>query len=72
VPEVIETIEQEPGAEALLLADERAAVRKTTPDDGLAVRLGMHGDDARRRIPTPEPLLVDRVRDSMRAGHVAT
>ena len=58
--EVVERVEQQPRPEARLLAHERAGRGDPPPDDGAAVRLGPHRDDAGRRIPAPQPFVFDQ------------
>ena len=58
--EVVEAIEEEPGAEAFGVADQVAGGADSSPDDGAAVRLGPDRDDAGGGVPAPEPFILDQ------------
>ena len=60
VLEVVEAVEQDPGTEALVLADELTGRRDAPPDDGVARLLGPHGHDSGRGVPAPEPFVFGR------------
>ena len=54
----IDAVEKEPRPEGLLLPQQLARLRKPPPDDRQPLRLGPHGDDPRRRVPSPQPLVL--------------
>ena len=58
--EVVEPIEEEPGAEAFGVADQVAGGADPSPDDGAAVRLGPDRDDTGGGVPAPEPFILDQ------------
>jgi hypothetical protein len=61
VLEIVQRIDEDPGPKALELTDEYAGRGHATPDDGAAVERRPDGHDARRRIPSPHPLVLDGV-----------
>jgi hypothetical protein len=69
VAQVVETVEQKPGSEALLLAHEHTGAWYAAPDHDSSVRFRVNGDDARGRIPAPEPFVADRHRETVRMRH---
>jgi hypothetical protein len=60
VREVLERGEHEPRPEAHLLAHERAAAGRAAPHERATVGLRPHRDDAGRRVPAPQPLVLAR------------
>src|SRR5205085_10856457 len=58
VLQVVESVEQDPRTEALLLAHQRARLRNAPPHRGAPILLCPHRHDPRRGIPAPQPLLL--------------
>jgi hypothetical protein len=60
VHEVVQPVEEEPGAIARVVAHQLARFRDPAPDDRAAVGLGPDGDDPRRGVPPPQPFVFVR------------
>ena len=58
VAEIIEAVEEKPGAKALLFADEGSRFGDAAPDQCSAVQGRVDGDDAGCRVPAPEPIVL--------------
>src|SRR5262245_47241727 len=57
--EVVEPVKENPRPERVDLAHEDSGFWEAPPDDRLTVLFDPNGNDARSRIPTPEPLVFD-------------
>ena len=62
--QVVEPVEQNPRAEPFGLTHQLAGGREAPPHQCAAVWFRMNGDDARRGIPAPEPVVFDRIVDA--------
>ena len=56
--QIVEAIEEQPGAEPIAFAYQLAGVGQSTPDSDTSVILRPDRDDPRCRVPAPEPLVL--------------
>jgi hypothetical protein len=72
MPEVIESIEQQPGTKPIFLANQFLSGRVAPPDSRAAIRLRPYRYDPWGRVPPPKPFVLDRPGRTSALSHCGT